>query len=1203
MNSQNSIDLVATQSGTYNCLITGTSCSGMSANSIQVTVNPNPQIFIQAPCGGSGQIILTALPATSGATYCWNKNNGTLGPFTTQTCTVSSAGTYRVIVTQPTTGCSSSASKAVTTSTGHNMLTATAIVPPSLNISPSTPYCNNNLPSNTTVSITNSSIYSSIVWNSGDRDFDTTFSTPSSTQHAYAFLTNSVGCTYLADIPITVNTPPTIAISGLTNVCSNGTIQLTASGAGTNGTYSWPTTGLTCSPCNSNVVTANPTQTYTYTVTGTDNNGCSNTSTHTITLIQSDPTLSATASLTQNAICTNGNYNNGAVSLSASGGNSPYQYSWSPSGGSNSSASNLQPGNYNCVVTDIKNCSVTSNTITVGSSVSFSVTTSSTNTTCNGPNGDGTATVTPNPNNGGYSYLWTGNNITSQTTATATNLPSGTYTVQVTKNSCSISSTATVGYSVTASYSSPITTSVTWSSTTPITIGGNVIIESGGTLTISNTHVKFVYTPTFQNGENFYAARITVKPGGKLIVNGGILEGCNSTSVWDGIKLLGIRSVNQLQTGTYKQPEAFLNGCTIKNAYIALSARNYDYFYPHPNYAVAYDGSSSGGIFYLDDVTFENNKTAIDYPDYQYPLVSTIDNCHFNYTSSSLFKTQYTTSKPMIFIKVMGSIGLRIANSDFNSTITGVSTDLLGTGVLIVRGGIRFRNLTSISAGNNYFNNLTTGIQISQPAWGPANLFLGNYFINNYQGVYIQNGRGDYIKDNHFVVPEPSGAIIRTYGLYALSSNNLHIEKNEFKVDQFSSENSTYGCAFKSSNGVVFANDFKQNSGPKAMDISIQTELNCPLLSFKCNNFEEPLNYSIAVISGSIKTQGNGCNTGPMDFRAGNHWDYSCSGYQQIYNLSSTPVTYFAHHRDMASNPTTVPTCSLNVNKTDCGMNENSGDCANAIPNLPPPPSTDYSDYINAINSQIEDYENLISEDESNEAVLRGEINSLEYEKIFQASLLDEESDLNDFLSNSNQVDLKLDLIEKYLTKKNETEFEDHLNSLEEGENFSADDKSTYETYASMLYGAIDETGYLSTEALSSSELDEIIEANTIASSKAEILLQYLSDEFTRHDIPELPSLRHTLALGKSNLSKINIYPNPTSNTVYIDYEVESTDEESNLKVVVKDMFGRTIKVISLEDTAGLKQIELSEATSGMYNIIIKNNNDILYINKIALMH
>ena len=75
-----------------------------------------------------------------------------------------------------------------------------------------------------------------------------------------------------------------------------------------------------------------------------------------------------------------------------------------------------------------------SDTINVTLATPLVVTLDSTNITCNGLT-DGTATATVTGGTPNYSYLW--NDANAQTTATATNLSAGTYTVTITDdNNC-----------------------------------------------------------------------------------------------------------------------------------------------------------------------------------------------------------------------------------------------------------------------------------------------------------------------------------------------------------------------------------------------------------------------------------------------------------------------------------------------------------------------------------------------------------------------------------------------------------------------------------------------------------------------------------------------------------------------------------------------------------------------------------------------
>ena len=102
-------------------------------------------------------------------------------------------------------------------------------------------------------------------------------------------------------------------------------------------------------------------------------------------------------------------------------------YTWSGSANTNDTLINLTAGTYTVTVTDNTTCSETA-VITINQPTALTGTTSSTNSTCNAAN-DGTATIIPAGGTPPYAYSW--NSSPSQSTATATNLSPGTYTIKL----------------------------------------------------------------------------------------------------------------------------------------------------------------------------------------------------------------------------------------------------------------------------------------------------------------------------------------------------------------------------------------------------------------------------------------------------------------------------------------------------------------------------------------------------------------------------------------------------------------------------------------------------------------------------------------------------------------------------------------------------------------------------------------------------
>ncbi len=171
----------------------------------------------------------------------------------------------------------------------------------------------------------------------------------------------------------------------------------------------------------------------TYTVTVTDANGCTTTTAVNISNIGGP---SATSSKI-NVAC-NGGLTGSATAI-ASGGTSPYTYSWAPSGGTNATASGLSAGTYTCTVTDKKGC-LTFDTVTITQPTAITNNITSQHSTCG--NSNGSAKVTASGGTGAFTYSWTpGGN----TNANISGLSAGTYSVTVTDaNGCTITASTTI---------------------------------------------------------------------------------------------------------------------------------------------------------------------------------------------------------------------------------------------------------------------------------------------------------------------------------------------------------------------------------------------------------------------------------------------------------------------------------------------------------------------------------------------------------------------------------------------------------------------------------------------------------------------------------------------------------------------------------------------------------------------------------------
>lgn len=232
-----------------------------------------------------------------------------------------------------------------------------------------------------------------------------------------------------------------------------------------------------------------------YTMTATDQNNCQATSVVNIT----QPAL-LTASITAvgNASCAG--YTNGFATVLPGGGTPAYSYSWTPSGGTSATASNLGAGIYTVTITDSKLCAANA-IVTITQPPALTANLTATNVTCNGL-GNGIGNVAYSGGTGPYSFLWT---PTLYNTAYVTNLPPGNHTVQITDNQGCVTTLTT-----TITQPAPLTAAVTSTNSNCNQANGSACVIVGG----GSGSISYLWTsnPTFTNPciQNVVAGAYTI---------------------------------------------------------------------------------------------------------------------------------------------------------------------------------------------------------------------------------------------------------------------------------------------------------------------------------------------------------------------------------------------------------------------------------------------------------------------------------------------------------------------------------------------------------------------------------------------------------------------------------------------------------------------------------------------------------------------
>jgi hypothetical protein len=179
---------------------------------------------------------------------------------------------------------------------------------------------------------------------------------------------------------------------------SNGSINLTVSGATNPLTYVWSNASTVQDPTG---LAAGG-----YTVTVTDGVGCTKTATVTV---NQPAAISGNITTITNASCFS--MCNGKMTAAASGATPPYTYSWAPSGGSAATATGLCAGNYSVTITDSKGCSTMKDSlVTEPTALTVTATANNPASACSC---DGSVLASASGGTPNYTYAWLPGNSTS----------------------------------------------------------------------------------------------------------------------------------------------------------------------------------------------------------------------------------------------------------------------------------------------------------------------------------------------------------------------------------------------------------------------------------------------------------------------------------------------------------------------------------------------------------------------------------------------------------------------------------------------------------------------------------------------------------------------------------------------------------------------------------------------------------------------
>jgi gliding motility-associated-like protein len=482
----NLANATATATGSYTLVTTSTTngCTNTAVATVTnntVTPTANAGSTQTLVCGVSS-VTLTGAGTPLGSTANWL--GGVVSP-TSFTTTVGAPGTYTLVVTHPTSGCTSTSTVAVSSSTDVPQATVNAIT--------NSITCTNSVVA-IGVTLSNTDPVSYTWTGPGIAGTNNTASTTATVAGTYSVtITNTVSncqSVFNVVVPTNTNNPVTTANSSNTITCSTTSITVSATPTGTNYGYAWSGPGTI-----TNGTTANPGVNVggTYTVTITDNvNGCIGTGTVNVATNTVSPTMTLTpSSLT--TTCANPT----ATLLATSSADPDVNYVWTaPATGSLNNTTINNPvangsGVFTVQVTNtVSGCVSATETVTITADANVPTLNATSSNTAICSNQTVTLSIT-----GADTYTWS----TTENTSTITVTPATTTTYSVsgtnTLTGCSNITNVTINVTPTPTLNvAASATTICEGNTTTLTLTGatsytvtNPSQTTTGTITLSPT--------------------------------------------------------------------------------------------------------------------------------------------------------------------------------------------------------------------------------------------------------------------------------------------------------------------------------------------------------------------------------------------------------------------------------------------------------------------------------------------------------------------------------------------------------------------------------------------------------------------------------------------------------------------------------------------------------------------------------------------
>jgi len=469
-----------------------------------------------------------------------------------------------------------------------------------------------------------------------------------------------------------------------------------------------------------------------------------------------------------------------------------------------------------------------------------------------------------------------------------------------------------------------------------VTVQPGAKVELKGTVEVDSGGMLILYD-TAKMGD---LARLIVRPGGKLVVDGGTLTSACPNEMWQGIEVVGDRTKQQL--AQYQGTIELRNGARIENAMCAIRMGLCE---DTVTFATA------GGIISATHATFKNNRRSVVINSYAYTAPSggvadynsIFSRCTFTIDNSNLFAANNTAFAE--HVRLWDVKGVTFEDCSFSNSTNNPYGN--GRGIYAEDAGLSVNTYCppqptpvcecpETDATYSFFSGFTTAVEVNTSGNPYAVRTDEVRFSNNGAGVRINGNQFATVTRCRFNLDQQPSHTFGNTGLVLDGCSGYTVEENLFERTTYPGgpnliENSI-GIAVSNSgisDNSLYRNEFINLT--RGISVSGQNghQKFGTGLQMTCNYFNGD-KYDIYLTSGATVCYCQGTPTKGAD----NEFHNTSNTVKNFYNPGLFVVNYYYYKWGANLNPALHT--GLNPTTVNCVNNCVPTLCNGAIPDPGP---------------------------------------------------------------------------------------------------------------------------------------------------------------------------------------------------------------------------------------------------------------------------